>query len=93
MTEASPSRPLPEEARVNHGYESPPMHPVPGLFQMVLAVYDRERGWITTKRSIIYGGRHGDAPWVDLPLEDIEKVMSIELRTGIRAIKYAWEQT
>jgi hypothetical protein len=72
---------------------TPPMRgllEVPGMVQMVLTVYDPERGWLTTKRGIIHGGRHGELPLIEKSVDEVVDILSVELRTGIRAMQSRW---
>ncbi|HEX5016488.1 MAG TPA: hypothetical protein VFX15_02750 [Actinomycetes bacterium] len=64
---------------------------VPGMIQMTLATFVPGKGWLTTKRSMIYGGRHGEPPMID-DIEKAHEIMSHELRTGLRAMKHRLDQ-
>jgi hypothetical protein len=60
---------------------------VPGMVQMVLGTFVPGKGWLVTKRGVIYGGRHGPPPLI---ADDVDKVVEHllpELRSGIRAMK------
>lgn len=59
----------------------------PGLVQMLMAVWVPGKGWLVAKRSMIYGGRHGEAPMVDGDLSVLEQAVAIEAKTGLRAIQ------
>lgn len=60
---------------------------IPGMVQMVLATFVPDKGWLVTKRSAIYGGRHGRPPLIEDTEGAIVDVMAPELRSGIRAMK------
>lgn len=86
---SSPSR-TSEEQQVNGpwGVNWPES---PKLVQMTLAVYIPGKGWLTTKRGIIYGGRHGEPPLIDFDVDVIVERLTPELRSGIRAMKHRLE--
>lgn len=60
---------------------------IPGMIQMVLATFVPTRGWLTTKRSVIYGGHHGEPPMITKPEKAFE-IMQVELRSGLIAMKH-----
>ena len=77
----------PELGQYVHGPYAVGWPEIPGMVQMTLAVFVPNRGWLTTKRSVIYGGRHGPPPMIDDDAEEIENIMRHELRSGLRAMK------
>lgn len=60
----------------------------PGLVQMVLVTYVPGKGWLATRRGAIYGGHHGRPPLIEDSLERVMEVMTVELRSGIRAMQH-----
>ena len=60
----------------------------PGLIQMETGIFVPTHGWLTSKRSVIYGGRHGPAPMIDDGIDTIMDIMVPELRSCIRAIQH-----
>jgi hypothetical protein len=65
---------------------------VPGMIQMVVASFIPDKGWLVTKRSIIYGGRHGPPPLIYDDEEKILGIMTHELRSAIRAMKHRFHR-
>lgn len=63
---------------------------VHGMIQIAMVVYDEERGWLITKRGAIYGGRHGEAPMIAGDLPVLERIIGVEIRSGLRALKARW---
>ena len=64
--------------------------PIHGQVQLMMAVYDSRRGWLTVKGSIIKGGRHGEPALIEESIEDIEKALAPEVRAGLRAMQRRW---
>ena len=60
----------------------------PGLIQMETGIFVPDHGWLTSKRSVIYGGRHGPAPMITADIDTVMGIMVPELRSCIRAIKH-----
>jgi hypothetical protein len=59
----------------------------PGMVQMTIASFIPNKGWLVTKRSMLYGGRHGPPPLIDDDEDKILEIMTHELRSCIRAMK------
>lgn len=62
--------------------------PIPGMIQSVHVVYVEGRGYLVNRRSIIYGGHHGDAPFLDDPQKAVE-IVQRETRAAIHALASA----
>jgi hypothetical protein len=75
-------------------YPPPNVHwlEVPGVVQVVIAAYDPERGWVSTKRGMLYGGHHGEPPLIGQPIEKVLEIVDREVHSGVRAIKARWEE-
>lgn len=65
---------------------------VHGMIQVLMAVWDEERGWLTTKRGVIYGGRHGEPPMIEDQPEKIAAIIQPEVATGLRALQKGWRR-
>lgn len=60
----------------------------PERLQMVLTAFIPGRGWLTTRRGTIYGGRHPREPLITDDEELLVRDMTIELRGSIRAMQH-----
>lgn len=65
-----------------------PWHEMHGEVQIRMAVFDRERGWLVTRRSIV---RHGIIPTIERD-EGLEESVVLEVKGGLRALKHAWKK-
>jgi hypothetical protein len=64
--------------------------PFHGQVQMVMGVWDEQRGWLTTRRSMIYGGRHGEPPMIER--DDAVSIIESEAGNGFRAMQTSWRK-
>jgi hypothetical protein len=64
-----------------------PWPELPGMVQVRMAVWDPERGWLTTRRGIVV---HGPIPTIESP--DIEEHLMYEVKGGLRAMQHAWKK-
>lgn len=62
-----------------------------GMVQVVMFVWCEDRGeWLHTRRGVIYGGRHGEPPMLEQPIEKLETTVLTEVRGGLRALAHRW---
>lgn len=64
--------------------------PIVGLVQVLMAVWVPGKGYLITKRSIIYGGRHGDPPLI---MDQASwPIVESEVRGGLRTLAHRYEE-
>lgn len=69
----------------------PPWEEVDGLIQARVSVFVAGKGWLTSRRSLIYGGRHGEPPMIIGP-ESSDDIVLMEVKTMLRALRHAYRR-
>ncbi len=67
-----------------YGPNQYPWHELHGFVQIRLAVWDRQRGWLTTRPGFSHG------PYPDMDGPDLEERTSFWLKTSIRVLRHRW---
>lgn len=68
-------------------FEAVGFHPLPGAIQILMAVYIPGKGYLATRRGMIYGGRHGEPPMVSDP-DKAWEIAAVEVQGGLRALSH-----
>lgn len=64
---------------------------VPGAIQILTAVWIPGKGYLASKRSMIYGGHHGEQPMIT-DLDKAEAIVGLEVRGSLRALAHRYAE-
>lgn len=70
-----------------------PLKPFPNQIVMVMAAWIPDHGWLVTRRGMIYGGKHGQPPLLDLPWDELKEIVAREATSSARAIQHRYQKT
>lgn len=71
------------------------LDPIPKIdkrIQVVIVCWIEGKGWLATRRGLVYGGRHGEPPTIDMSLGEMHPIVHQQVDNGLRAMKHRYEE-